>query len=570
MHARHAATITPPGRSQEARIGEDSKSTIAVNAARVVASIASRDFRYGPRVRVGESHAISRGSACTREADRTIRAVTNGPHTTLSRNAVGVTVLSARPLAQWVVAASLLICVSAPSAAKFSAIEGFAQKATPPSTTADEFAPTPVVATALGFRMRVPVGTAVRIERAAVTSYLFAEGGEEPAWRIRATSLGATKPDSTAKSQCQEYLRELGDKEKALEVLVDEPRTIAGREAHVIYLGVPLESGTRGIMGLLVVPSANNGSIVFSMLIVDGAFARVRPLLDRTFATLELRDTEKALVESSDLLASGAMIATAITPEMLRSTIDPEPRVYRMWKPGPTGEKKDYGYMIVRVREGRHGEVDASKDPATLKGEDNDLGLFASIDARIVSGDDATHTVDAQSRYFVRWDRSAEAWSIRTTERQKRASRSSAQTGLRLPPSTGAPRPNLQVISASRDGMTREPLEWPIPPVYFSQAELIVLGELLPRDAATTKLAFKDYAFDQRDQKLPQRHETWTRIEHGWRLETQQGSSPAKIVQEFDGRGKRVRRVDIDGSVTELIALDDLRTLWKAKGLPVD
>jgi hypothetical protein len=31
-----------------------------------------------------------------------------------------------------------------------------------------------------------------------------------------------------------------------------------------------------------------------------------------------------------------------------------------------------------------------------------------------------------------------------------------------------------------------------------------------------------------------------------------------------------VRRVDIDGSVTELISLEDLRTLWKAKGLPVD
>jgi hypothetical protein len=41
-------------------------------------------------------------------------------------------------------------------------------------------------------------------------------------------------------------------------------------------------------------------------------------------------------------------------------------------------------------------------------------------------------------------------------------------------------------------------------------------------------------------------------------------------VQEFDARGERVRRVDIDGSVTELIELEDLRKLWKSKGLPVD
>jgi hypothetical protein len=241
-----------------------------------------------------------------------------------------------------------------------------------------------------------------------------------------------------------------------------------------------------------------------------------------------------------------------------------------MWKPGENGEKKDYGYMIVRVREGRQGEVDASKNAATFKGEDSELGLLASIDARVVIGDDSTHTLDAQSRYFVRWDRASEAWSIRSTERQKRASRSSAQTGLRLAPSSGAPRSKLQVITASKDGMTREPQEWPLPPVYLSQAELIVIGELLPRDPTVTAIEFKDYAFDQREQKLPQRKESWTRITNGWKLETQQGSAPAKIVQEFDDLGKRVRRVDIDGSVTELISLEDLRTLWKAKGLPVD
>jgi hypothetical protein len=251
-----------------------------------------------------------------------------------------------------------------------------------------------------------------------------------------------------------------------------------------------------------------------------------------------------------------------------------------MWRTDEAGARQDYGYMVIRVREGRQGEVDASKDPAKLKGEDNEPGLLASIDARIVVNNDPSHTVDAQSRYFVRWDRASEAWSIRTTERQKRASRSSAQTGLRLAPSAGAPRPVLQVITASGDGMTREPQEWAVPPAYLSQAELIVLGELLPRDAAGTDvgagansrtgIAFKDYAFDQREQKLPQRHEKWTRIGTGWRLETRQGSSPAMTVQEFDERGKRVRRTDVDGSVTEMIKLEDLRALWKSKGLPVD
>ena len=434
----------------------------------------------------------------------------------------------------------------------------------------DGLAAEPLEADALGFRMRVPVGTGVRIERSPTISYLFSEGSEAPSWRVRAATITASRAETTAKTQCEDYLADLRKREQKFDVLANEARTIAGRAAHAVYLGVPLEGGSRGITGMLVVPSARDTYLVFSMVIGDAEFARARALLERAFATLELRDTSAAAIENTDLLARGAELLARIRPETLREAADDKPRVYRMWRPDDNGGKKDFGYMVVRAREGRQGEIDASKNAKELAGEDSDEGLLALIDARIIVNDDPTHTVDAQSRYFVRWDRASEAWSLRTTERHKRASRSAAQTGIRPAPTTGAPRPTLKVISASRDGMTREPTEYPLPPVYLSQAELIVLGELLPRDANAPKLEFKDYAFDQRDLKLPQRRETWTRIEHGWRLETQQGSAPAKIVQDFDGSGKRVRRVDLDGSVTELIDLEDLRALWKAKGLPVD
>jgi hypothetical protein len=450
------------------------------------------------------------------------------------------------------------------------------------TAASDGLAEAPLDAEGLGFSMRVPAGCTVRIERGRSLSYLLAEDAEQPAWRVRATSITASKPGTTARSQCEDYLAEVRTRDPKVEVLVNEPFLADAREGHVVYLAVPLETGGRGIMGMLALPSAPDAYLAFSMLIVDGSFASVRPLLERSFATIAVRDVAKAAAEDLDLLVRGAELVGAITEQKLRATIDSEPRVYRMWRTDDTGARQDYGYMVIRVREGRQGEVDASKDPAKFKGEDNEAGLLASIDARIVVNNDPTHTVDAQSRYFVRWDRAAEAWSIRTTERQKRASRSSAQTGLRLAPSAGAPRPVLQVITASRDGMTREPQEWAVPPAYLSQAELIVLGELLPRDAVAADsastiaaspgagLLFKDYAFDQREQKLPQRHEKWTRTATGWRLETRQGSSPAMTVQEFDGRGKRVRRTDVDGSVTELIKLEDLRALWKSKGLPVD
>lgn len=478
---------------------------------------------------------------------------------------LGIAAMLATPCATF---ASALFSVPAPLFAPQSTEK---QSPTPPGTgLADE----PLDAEAVGVRMRVPSGTAVRIDRTAGTNYLLSEGVDAPSWRVRISGLTASRADTTARSQCDDYLEDLRKRGQKFEVISSESRPISGREAHLVYLGVPLEGGGRGVMGSLVVPNAPDSYAVFSMVILDAEFARVRALLDRCFATIEVKDLVKAAGESADLLVRGAEVLTRIREDTLRGAIDPSPRVYRMWRPDPSGTdpaaKKDFGYMVVRVREGAQGEVDASKNPATLKGEDADRGLVASIDARVVVNDDPTHTVDAQSRYFVRWDRASEAWSIRTTERQKRANRSSAQTGLRLAPSAGAPRPKLQVITASRDGMTREPQEWQVPPVYFSQAELIVIGELLPRDPGEDRIEFKDYAFDQRDIKLPQRRETWTRIDTGWRLETQQGSAPAKIVQEFDGKGKRVRRVDVDGSVTELIDLQDLRKLWKSKGFPVD
>ena len=453
---------------------------------------------------------------------------------------------------------------------RFSVLEGLAPLDPPAPSDLKGLAETPLEADLLGFSIRVPVGTAVRIERNPATSYLLSEGTDSPAWRMRISLLIASRAGTTPKSQCDDYIADLRRKEQKFEILADEPRRIGPLAAHQIYLGVPLEQGGQGVMGLLVIPSGPDAYLVCSSVISDGAFASARALLDRSCATLALRDAAAARVESTDLLVRGAEIVAGITPEALRATVDPKPRVYRMWRPEERGAKKDFGYMVIRVREGRQGEVDASKDPKTFKGDEATEGILAMIDARIVVNDDPTHTVDAQSRYFMPWDRSTEAWSIRSTERQKRATRSSAQTGIRLAPTAGAPRPKLQVISASRDGMTRDPQEWVVPPVYLSQVELIVLGELLPRDAATQSIEFRDYAFDQREQKLPQRREAWTRTASGWRLETQQGAAPVKTVQEFDAGGKRVRRTDIDGSVTELIDLEELRSIWKSKGLPVE
>ena len=497
--------------------------------------------------------------------------------TTIAPTALAESTLPSSPFGM-VTAAQIALASS--SGLTFS--DQSATPAVPPSSkppVGDGLAEAPLEAEGLGLQMRVPVGTTVRVEKNP-TSYLLSEDGDTPGWRMRIAGLTASKAETTAASQCKEYIEAIRAKGGTVEVLADEPRKIGGRDAHLIYVAVPLDGGGRGITGNLVIPNGPDAYLVFATIVVESEFARVRPLLDRAFATIDVKDVFAESVERSALLGLGAEIVAGFTEAKLRATIAPDPVCYRMWRPDANGNKKDFGYALVRVREGKRGEVDASRDPAELKGDDATLGLFVTLDARVIVNDDPTHTMDAQSRYFVTWDRASESWSVRTTERHRRASRSSAQTGVRLAPSAGAPRPRIEVISSGRESRTREPQSWPVPPAYVSQAELVVLGQLLPDFSAKSvennvaepghdTIEFLDYAFDQRDEKLPQRRETWTRTPDGFRLETRFGGAPAKLVQEFDAKGVRVRRTDLDGTVTERIELEDLRRLWNEKGLPV-
>ena len=41
----------------------------------------------------------------------------------------------------------------------------------------------------------------------------------------------------------------------------------------------------------------------------------------------------------------------------------------------------------------------------------------------------------------------------------------------------------------------------------------------------------------------------------------------AVITQEFDDQGRRIRRIDGQGTITERMSAQDLRQLWRSKGL---
>ena len=214
-----------------------------------------------------------------------------------------------------------------------------APTAAPPAS--GDLAPTPLEADLLNFSMRVPTGTSVRIERAPSPSYLLAEASDNPRWRMRAAALRASRLGTTAQSQCQDFLAELKAKGQQFTLLLDEPRSIAGRQAHLFYISVPIEGGGAGISGTLMVPTGPDQYLVFSLVALEEGFDRTRSLLDKSFATLTLVEKSAVLDERATLLGRGEAIVASITPDALRATITKEPLFYRMWKPDEKGAPHD-------------------------------------------------------------------------------------------------------------------------------------------------------------------------------------------------------------------------------------
>ena len=179
----------------------------------------------------------------------------------------------------------------------------------------------------------------------------------------------------------------------------------------------------------------------------------------------------------------------------------------------------------------------------------------------------------AEPRLFRVWQAvESEAWTSRVTERGgKLKEKTLAQTGLRSPRATGNPRQVLTVINANAQSRTRDEKEWTVPSgIYLSQAELLVLGELLPRDEKQAALNFALYAFDPRSMSMPQRAESWTRAADGqWMLVTQPGIDESAEITWHDANGRLIRRSEPGGFMTEICLPRQLQQIWTGKGLQI-
>ena len=98
-----------------------------------------------------------------------------------------------------------------------------------------------------------------------------------------------------------------------------------------------------------------------------------------------------------------------------------------------------------------------------------------------------------------------------------------------------------------------------------------IIGRLLPRNVTEpVELKYYSYNFANRKAQISLRTDQWSRATDGaagFQLLTTLASDTPAITSLYSAQGDLIRRVHPDGSVTEPATLENIRKIWKGKGL---
>jgi hypothetical protein len=297
----------------------------------------------------------------------------------------------------------------------------------------------------------------------------------------------------------------------------------------------------------------------------------MRPIFEACFATIALKTREQSLTERAARLKVGHELLVSITPEQLKSLCG-----YKQWsriyKPAENAgtPSTEVGCALIEVLEAQRGALNPERDPAKYGGDERKDGLLVRVQGRYIVNLERQVFYDSIALYWMAWDQSEEAWSVRGTQRQGEAARSEAETGVRTAPTTGQPRPTLQVIKQAA-GSQPVPNEWDLPDVYLSQPLGWILGRILPRDITEPReYSWYFYVGSSLQPKVYQRHDHWAPAGDGtFTLTTRLTPDTPAFTTTYGSDGQFLRRVHAEGAVTEPIELEELRRLWKARGIPI-
>lgn len=436
---------------------------------------------------------------------------------------------------------------------------------------------TPIVNDAVGLRMNPPAGAQVTPTQIGSDVMIsIREDADFSRWSLEVVPM----VNATARVEVDQMFDAILARIRAAatrpEILSDEKVTYAGRTGRMVFYRDTAEGSLGYTAGLMMLPTGESRFMSFRMGFVPGHYEQMRPIFERAFETIELYSEEEVgQLREMQRLRAEKVLAT-FAEDRLRSLVG-KSQWFRVYRPDPGGDfmqDTEVAYVRLQVSEAPRGALTPERDPANYTAEESESGFFVQLDARYIIDLSTGRHVDATNGFWMAWDRSEEAWSMRATQHVSDRTFTEAETGLRTPAVVGTPYGRLFVIYQQAQQYDREEFKWVIPDEpYLSQAEVYLLGNLLPRDGSIAgEMGFRYYEPTMRETTiLPTRIDTWEPIEDGsgnWRLSSQLINGTPPIESVFSRDGDLIRRTKSDGSVTEPITLEQLKRIWQAKGLP--
>lgn len=421
---------------------------------------------------------------------------------------------------------------------------------------------------ALGLRFHPPRASINRVEKVGdrLTVVLLDES-ETPAWSMRIQSIARADANLTPSKQIDRILDRWRAAGRSIEVISNEPAAYAGRVGRLCYIRETIDESTSVVHGWLVLEADQLNTLVFAMQMLPEAYDRMRPIIRSSFATLRVRSVSEISQARQDRLEAGKNFLDSLTPKRLEALLG-QRQWFRYYQPaGAAGNSRDVelGWFVIDFAEDKRGAVNPARSESAYSSEEHDLGLLVTVYGHYVDRSSGLE-YDSEALYWMAWDQSEEAWSIRTTRRFEGKQQSEAHSGIRLPRSTDHPAGMITVINTGRDGTTRDQFNWRTPDVYLSQPIRWGLEQLLPRDRGVLRLSY--YAVDTAgpEVSLSLREDEMTPrppSSPGWIIRTQTRAGADEVVTVLDAGGDLVRRTWPQGFVSEPISLEALRKIWK-------
>ncbi len=438
-------------------------------------------------------------------------------------------------------------------------------------TGAVELIDEPVNIISLGLSMRLPVGAGYETTRMTGAKAAFNMVAADQLWTLALHNPSSEDDSLTTVGVADHLLEQLARANAttgATETVLfrnDELR-INGKPASRFYVKVtPALRKDPIVTGYTIFWTAPGEFAIFQFDCKADDYDTARPEYETVMATAVFRDPQVVAQERVAGIDAANALFGALTPEDLNQLLaTPHVQFYRTYMPvqgGARGESQEIGYQRVEMRTGYRGDLDPNKPRNRWGRADKDPGFIVRVTGRQLQDQ---MLIDVDAIYFLSQDRQEEVWRVVMEAHQDNQREAWLETGAHL---NGTIK-----VSVTQGSQPTQSKQWKTPPdAYISQVEHLILGRLLVSRGDVG--AYNFYYYNAQMSDLLLRRDVLEPIQsrgpEKWRLTSKNAENLPESVKTYDARGNLLRVEEANGVIKEPIALDQLRRLWRSKGLPL-